>query len=83
MALMNAEYRVRLVRGNRTDQDLLAVFGFYDAGRVSGPIDGSTTDWLTGVGGGVSFGAIRVEFGFRTNDIPGSRQILVRLGPTF
>jgi len=83
MALMNAEYRVRLVRGNRTDQDLLAVFGFYDAGRVTGPIDGSTTDWLTGVGGGVSFGAIRVEFGFRTNDIPGSRQILVRLGPTF
>jgi outer membrane protein assembly factor BamA len=83
MALMNAEYRVRLVRGNRTDQDLLAVFGFYDAGRVSGPLEGSSTDWLTGIGGGVSVGAIRVEFGFRTNDIPGSRQILVRLGPTF
>jgi outer membrane protein assembly factor BamA len=83
MALMNAEYRIRLVRGNRRDQDLLAVFAFYDAGRITDPFEGSSTDWLTGTGGGVSFGAIRVEFGFRTNDIPGSRQILVRLGPTF
>ena len=41
MALMNGEYRVRLVRGSRGDHDMLAVFGFYDAGRISGPIDGS------------------------------------------
>jgi outer membrane protein assembly factor BamA len=83
MALMNGEYRVRLVRGSRGDHDMLAVFGFYDAGRISGPIDGTSTDWLTGVGGGVSIWSIRVEFGFRTNAIPQSRQILVRFGPTF
>ena len=48
MALLNAEYRVRLLRGGRRDGDMLAVFGFYDAGRISGPLNGSTTDWLTG-----------------------------------
>jgi hypothetical protein len=83
MALVNGEYRFRLVRGPHGDHDMLAVFGFYDAGRISGPLNGSTTDWLTGIGGGFSVAAVRVEFGFRTNDIPHSRQILVRLGPTF
>ena len=45
MALMNGEYRVRLIRGSRGDHDMLAVFGFYDAGtdlrtdrRVEAPI---------------------------------------------
>jgi hypothetical protein len=83
MSLFNAEYRVRLLRGGRRDGDMLAVFGFYDSGRISGPLNGSTTDWLNGLGVGISVASIRVEFGFRANDIPQSRQILVRLGPTF
>ena len=83
MALVNAEYRVRLLRGARYNRNGLAVFGFYDAGRVTGPLDGSSTDWLQGTGFGVGISGIRVEFGFRANDIPRSRQVLVRLGPTF
>ena len=63
--------------------DMLAVFGFYDSGRISGPLNGSTTDWLNGLGVGISVASIRVEFGFSANDIPQSRQILVRFGPTF
>ena len=62
---------------------MLAVFGFFDSGRISGPLNGSTTDWLNGLGVGLSVSSIRVEFGFRANDIPQSRQILIRLGPTF
>jgi hypothetical protein len=34
-------------------------------------------------GFGLGLTALRIEFGFRTNDIPRSRQILLRLGPTF
>jgi Omp85 superfamily domain len=83
MALMNAEYRIRLLKGSRADNDRLSVFGFYDAGRITGPLDNSSSDWLQGIGVGVGVAGIRVEFGFRANDIPGSRQILVRLGPTF
>jgi outer membrane translocation and assembly module TamA len=59
------------------------VHGFYDLGKITGPIDGSRSDWLQGIGFGVSVASIRVEFGFRADDIPNSRQILVRLGPTF
>jgi len=83
MSLFNGEYRVRLLRGGRRNGDMLAVFGFFDSGRIAGPLNGSTTDWLNGLGVGLSVSAIRVEFGFRANDIPQSRQILIRLGPTF
>jgi hypothetical protein len=31
----------------------------------------------------VSLWGLRIDFGFRANDIPESRQVLVRLGPTF
>ena len=81
LALMNAEYRVNL-SDNRGSRDGLNVFAFYDAGRVGGA---SATDdhWLRGVGAGLGFGGLRVEFGFRANDIPQSRQILVRFSPTF
>ena len=40
-------------------------------------------EWLNGIGAGLQAGPFRVEFGYRLNDIPQSRQILVRLGPTF
>ena len=82
MTLLNAEYRVNLWSTGR-DRDAANVFVFYDAGRVSSPVIPSTRDWLRGVGVGVGGGGLRVEFGFRANDIPDSRQILVRFSPTF
>jgi outer membrane protein assembly factor BamA len=56
---------------------------FFDAGRIYDPAPGSRTDWLHGVGVGLQTGPLRVEFGFRLDDIPESRQVLVRLGSTF
>jgi outer membrane protein assembly factor BamA len=84
MTLLNAEYRVGLT-GDRRDgagPSLRAVF-FFDAGRVDKPITSSRTEWMTGIGGGLQIGPLRFEAGYRLNDIPRSRQILVRLGPTF
>jgi outer membrane protein assembly factor BamA len=84
MALVNAEYRVDLTRPRYPEGALLSVLGFYDAGRVFGPVGGSRHDWLQGVGIGVASGSwFRIDFGFRADDIPSSRQILVRIGPTF
>jgi outer membrane protein assembly factor BamA len=82
MTLLNAEYRVNIMGVGR-DRDAANVFVFYDAGRVTSPVAPSTRDWLRGVGVGLGGGGVRVEFGFRANDIPGSRQILVRFSPTF
>lgn len=95
MTLFNAEYRVTLLPGGSGDSDNANVFVFYDAGRVTGPtldpLDLATAatltapghTWLRGVGAGVGLGPVRVEFGFRVDDIPRSRQILVRFSPTF
>jgi hypothetical protein len=83
MALFNTEYRIDLTRPRRGSAGLLAVHGFYDLGKITGPLNASRTDWLQGIGFAVSLASVRVEFGFRANDIPQSRQILVRLGPTF
>jgi outer membrane protein assembly factor BamA len=83
MALFNTEYRVDLTPRPRGGNALLSVHAFYDLGKITGPFDGSRTDWLQGIGVGVSLASVRVEFGFRADDIPRSRQILVRLGPTF
>jgi hypothetical protein len=84
MTLANLEYRFDIVgRGSRQDFGSVRLLLLFDAGRVQHPIGGSSTDWLRGTGLGIQTGPIRVEFGFRLNDIPDSRQILVRLGPTF
>jgi outer membrane translocation and assembly module TamA len=83
LALFNTVYRIALTSSRHGDEPLVAVHAFYDAGRITGPFDGSRTDWLQGIGVGLSLSAVRVDFGFRANDIPNSRQILVRLGPTF
>lgn len=82
MALINAEYRLVLVPGGRDEaRDRANVFAFYDAGRVTG---GTTAKpWLRGVGFGVGAGGVRLEVGFRANDIPRSRQLLLRFSPTF
>ena len=83
MALFNGEYRVRLTGRRNRDSDGIALIGFYDLGRVTGPLDGSRSDWLQGTGFGLALWSLRIDFGFRANDIPQSRQVLVRLGPTF
>jgi outer membrane protein assembly factor BamA len=92
MTLLNAEYRVNLTNADR-DRFGANVFVFYDAGRVSSRLPDPRAlaaspialrrDWLQGVGVGAGVGGLRVEFGFRANDIPRSRQILVRFAPTF
>jgi outer membrane protein assembly factor BamA len=84
MTLFNAEYRVNLGSTARGDRDAFGVFGFYDAGRVTSRTPSSApSSWLRGVGVGVGGGGVRIEFGFRANDIPHSRQVLVRFSPTF
>ena len=90
MTLLNAEYRVNFSSppGNH---DAAHVFAFYDAGRIASPrpdpraliVVRRDPVWLRGVGFGAGAGGVRVEVGFRANDIPRSRQILVRFSPTF
>jgi outer membrane protein assembly factor BamA len=84
MTLFNAEYRWDVVgRADPDDSDSLRALVFFDAGRVERPFEGARTDWLKGIGVGLQTGPLRLEFGFRLDDIPASRQILVRLSPTF
>jgi len=84
MALFNAEYNFDLIPHRYPSGALLSVFGFYDAGKIGGALQGSRSDWLNGVGFGLAAGGwLRVEFGFRADAIPSSRQILVRIGPSF
>jgi hemolysin activation/secretion protein len=77
MLLLNGEFRQRIRRSG------LAGIAFIDAGRVYRRIAGSTEEWLKGVGVGLELGDARIEFGWRLDDIPGSLQVLFRLGPTF
>ena len=82
MALINAEYRVHLSPAVRDrERDRASLFVFYDTGRVTG--EAASKRWLRGVGFGVGAGGLRLELGFRANDIPRSRQILLRFSPTF
>jgi outer membrane protein assembly factor BamA len=94
MTLLNAEYRLNVTNpGREPDSANANVFVFYDAGRVSSPTPDPRElstglrvpdrGWLRGVGVGAGAAGLRVEFGFRANDIPRSRQILVRFSPTF
>jgi hypothetical protein len=85
MALVNLEYRLDLTGNGDAEwphRGLGAVL-FYDAGRVGRPLIESTASWLNGVGLGLEIAFFRIEVGFRASDIPSSRQILVRLDPTF
>jgi outer membrane protein assembly factor BamA len=84
MALFNGEYAFDLLPSHYPGGSALSIFGFYDAGRVFDPVPGSRSDWLKGVGFGFSSGQwLRIEIGFRAGAIPSSRQVLVRLGPSF
>ena len=81
MALVNVEYEIGWRNG-------LKAVAFFDAGRVTmrpslatpSPIDAG---WLKGVGWGIGISDVRVDFGYRTDDVPGSLQVLVRLGRSF
>jgi hypothetical protein len=77
MVLLNAEYRIDLLPHRENGLSPLGLFVFYDAGKING------ASWLNGTGVGLGQGNLRIEFGFRANDIPNSRQILVRFTPTF
>ncbi len=83
MTLVNAEYRIDLAGNRRDGRSTLRAVVFFDAGRIDRPIGSSSTEWLRGIGAGLQAGPFRIEVGYRLNDIPQSRQILVRLGPTF
>jgi hypothetical protein len=77
MFLFNAEYLL----GSKGPGGA-RLLAFFDAGRVWHPIAGRD-DWLKGIGGGFEIGELRVEFGWRLDDIPQSLQVLLRFGPTF
>jgi outer membrane protein assembly factor BamA len=75
MMLFNAEYALGWLDG-------LHIVPFFDAGRVWRP-DGQE-EWLRGVGFGLGLTRdLRVDFGYKLDDIPGSFQALLRLGHTF
>ena len=83
LALFNAEYGLNIL-GDWEDADTgaLRLLFFYDAGRVGTPVRG-TDDWLSAVGIGLQTGPIRIEWGFKPDDIPKSGQVIVRLGRGF
>jgi hypothetical protein len=80
MALINAEYGFRLGGGWDPGPGSPRILLFFDAGHVG---SAGQADWLKAVGVGLQTGPIRIEWGFRPDDIPKSGQVLVRLGRTF
>ena len=75
MVLGNVEYLLGSVRHAHA-------IGFLDLGRVSAPLVGRTA-WMKGIGVGLGLGDLRLDFGWRADDVPKSFQMLVRFGPTF
>jgi outer membrane protein assembly factor BamA len=75
MLLFNVEYALGWLNG-------LHIAPFFDAGRVWRP-DGNE-EWLRGVGFGLGLTRdLRVDFGYKLDDIPDSFQVVLRLGHTF
>jgi outer membrane protein assembly factor BamA len=84
MTLFNAEYRFDLARATHDDNtSAFRALVFFDAGKITKPYPGSTSDWLNGIGFGVQTGGVRFEFGYKLDDIPRSFQMLVRLAAGF
>jgi hypothetical protein len=78
MVLLNGELRQRFGRSD------ISGVAFIDSGRVYRPLEGTTDQWLNGVGLGLEFGGgTRLEFGWRLDDVPRSLQVLFRLNPTW
>jgi outer membrane protein assembly factor BamA len=89
MALANVEYKLSLRRDGDLRNGVNGVL-FFDAGRVyrpaltvEGPILGSRSDWLKGIGVGLEAGDVRLDFGWRLDDIPRSLQVLLRFTRPF
>ena len=82
MVLVNAEYKLNLGADGDVRRGFNGVL-FVDAGRVYRPVPGSRSDWLKGIGVGVEAGDLRLEFGWRLEDIPRSLQVLVRFSRPF
>jgi surface antigen-like variable number repeat protein/surface antigen Omp85-like protein len=79
LALLNLEYEVGWRGG-------VKAIGFFDAGRVTNTFaldPHAVAPWLKGVGFGFGVSDCRVEFGYRTDAVPSSLQVLVRLGRSF
>jgi hypothetical protein len=78
LALVNLEYALGWRGG-------LKLFGFYDLGRanLSRSATAVSAPWLKGVGWGIGIGDVRVDFGYKVDDIPSSLQVLLRFGRTF
>ncbi|HXI30982.1 MAG TPA: POTRA domain-containing protein [Vicinamibacterales bacterium] len=74
MALVNLEYEVGWRNGLRG-------VAFFDAGRATPA--GVDAPWLKGVGWGVAVADIRVDFGYRLDDVPSSLQVLLRFSRSF
>lgn len=75
LSLLNLEYEVGWHGG-------LTAVGFFDAGRVGAP-NGASSRWLKGIGYGIGLGSMRIDFGYRTDAIPGSLKVLLRFDRTF
>jgi len=75
LALVNLEYGIGWRHGPR-------LFGLFDAGRVTSPTS-VDAPWLKGVGVGLGAGGIRLDFGYKLDQIPSSLQVTVRFGRTF
>jgi len=75
LTLVNVEYELGWRGG-------LKAIGFFDVGRV-GSTSGPTPPWMKGVGFGFGVDAIRVDFGYRTDAVPSSLQVLLRFDRTF
>jgi Omp85 superfamily domain len=74
VALLNLEYEVGWHRGFKA-------IGFFDAGRAATPA--FDAPWLKGVGWGVGIDDFRVDFGYRTDAVPSSLQVLLRFSRSF
>jgi hypothetical protein len=76
LTLINAEYAIGRLNG-------LHFLTFFDAARVV-PEAGVSPTWLKGVGFGVGLTRdLRVDFGYKLQDIPGSVQVLLRIDRAF
>jgi outer membrane protein assembly factor BamA len=75
LVLFNVEYAIGMLNGPH-------IVPFFDAGRVWRP-DGAAS-WLNSVGFGLALTRdLRVDFGYKLDDIPSSFQAVLRLGHTF
>jgi len=74
LALLNLEYEVGWRRG-------LKAIGFFDAGRAAPR--SFDAPWLKGVGWGVGIDDFRLDFGYRTDAVPSSLQVLLRFSRSF